>query len=96
MQQQTSPFFQCQEYVAELSKPISLIEFAKENMQNQLSKEQLSNSHNLLSDHKHKKSLQDDKNSQSIQFKLGQRLAQQTLQSTSQMQWQQVGYKESG
>ncbi|CAD8171519.1 unnamed protein product [Paramecium pentaurelia] len=95
MQQQPSLFFQCQSYVAEQSKPVSLIEFTKEDVQNQLLQEKLSNSRNQISDHKPKLSLQNDKNSQSIQFKLGQFLAQQTIQHTSQMLRKLMGYKES-
>ncbi|CAD8071267.1 unnamed protein product [Paramecium primaurelia] len=77
MQQQPSLFFQCQSYVAEQSKPVSLIEFTKEDQQNQLPQEQLSNSRNQISDHKPKLSLQNDKinpyNSNWANFQLNKR-----------------------
>ncbi|CAD8074054.1 unnamed protein product [Paramecium sonneborni] len=61
MQHKPSLFFQCQLYVAELSEPISLLEFTSEDVPNKFSSEQLSNSLNQISDHKPKISLQDDK-----------------------------------
>ncbi|CAD8079077.1 unnamed protein product [Paramecium sonneborni] len=57
MQQQPSLFFQCQLYVAELSQPISLIEFTSEDLSNKLSSEQISQ----ISEQKPKKSLKNDK-----------------------------------
>ncbi|CAK71847.1 unnamed protein product (macronuclear) [Paramecium tetraurelia] len=95
MQQQSSVFFQCQRFIPELSEPIGLFEFTNQDVQKKLLSDELQGSFNQNSDHKPKKSLQNDKNSQSIQIKLGQYFAKQTLQGRSYMLRKQMGNKES-